>query len=60
MDTITHLNGQSMKSIFSNQELFAGSHRIPIELADFPNGTYFIQIKTTSGNEVVKKIIKAE
>ena len=58
--SVFNINGQSVRSVLNNRELLSGNHTIKIDTIDFPNGTYFIQIKTKSGDEVVKKLVKGE
>ena len=58
--TVLNINGQLMRTVFINQTMLSGSHSIQIDTTGFPKGAYFIQIKTTSGDEVVKKLIKGE
>ena len=57
---VFNIHGQLMGSVSTDEDFIAGKHQIPIDLTGFPNGTYFIEIKSTTGDEVVKKFVKGE
>ena len=55
---VFNINGQQINTVLKNQNLPAGNYSIPVNLKGLTKGTYFVQIKTNHGEEVVKKVVK--
>lgn len=56
--SIFDINGQLVHSILDSKRLQAGTHHFTIHTDALPRGMYFIKMATTSGDEVVKKLVK--
>ena len=52
------LNGQLIKTVINQRDLFAGTHNVSIDVSELTKATYFVLIKTSSGEEVIKKMMK--
>ena len=58
--SVFDINGQLVKSILNSQLLPKGKHEFSININQLAHGTYFVQIKTKNGNEVVRKLVKVK
>ena len=52
--SLYNLTGQQVKTIFSDKNLFAGRHDIPINLEQLPPGVYYLKIATDQRKEILR------
>ena len=58
--SIFDINGRQVKTILNNKLLSTGKHQFAFDINELEYGSYFVQIKTKSGNEVVRKLVKVK
>lgn len=58
--SIFDINGRQVKTILNNQLLSVGKYKFSIDVNEFAYGSYFVQIKTKAGSEVVRKLVKVK
>ena len=58
--SIFDIYGRQVKTVLKNELLSVGKYKFPIDVNEFAYGSYFVQIKTKNGNEVVRKLGKVK
>ncbi|MFK7773146.1 MAG: T9SS type A sorting domain-containing protein [Saprospiraceae bacterium] len=58
--SIFDIEGREVKTILNNKLLPTGNHKLTIDVNELEHGSYFVQIKTKRGDEVVRKLVKVK